>query len=260
MVELCIRKSDIMPAFVRVNVTATYHPASIDATVMLKRPVATQPMLCSTKWLNIAMKNKAIFGFNIDMKKPSKPPRIKALEEAVREEISASLGPVFANKIRKPIYTTRHAPSSWAAINISDIATTTFANPIAVKSAHKPIPTAWPNEVAIPYARPPARVFAETRAKLGPGEAAPRKQTNIIWDHERISNRTRSLKDQLATYCFRITAWHQSRHLPIKETISMCILPAPKMIHGIRRIKRMEIYTTLTASGYLELVDWFGWK
>ncbi len=112
MVDSWLCKAEVMPVFVRAKVTTTYHTASIDAAVTPNMLVVTQLRLCCTKWLNIAMKNKAIFGFNIDMKKPSKPPRIKALEEAVREEISASLGPVFANKIRKPIYTTRHAPSS----------------------------------------------------------------------------------------------------------------------------------------------------
>ena len=112
MVELCIRKSDIMPALVRVNVTATYHPASIDATVMLKRPVAAQPMLCSTKWLNIARKNKAILGLSIDIRKPSTEPCIKVLEDERGREMLLLLGSDFAEMIRKPIYETRHAPNS----------------------------------------------------------------------------------------------------------------------------------------------------
>jgi|TARA_B100000809_G_scaffold265296_1_gene323677 hypothetical protein len=101
-----------MPAFVRVNVTATYHPASIDAAVMLNRPVAVQPMCCSTKWLNIARKNSAILGLSIEIKKPSTAPCIKVFEEEVGGEMLLPLGPGFPEMIRKPIYDTRHPPNS----------------------------------------------------------------------------------------------------------------------------------------------------
>ncbi len=101
-----------MPAFVRANVTATYHPASIDAAVMLNSPVDAQPIFFSTKWLNIAKKNSAILGLRIEIKKPSTAPCIKVFEEALSGEVLLPLGPGFPEMIRKPIYDTRHAPNS----------------------------------------------------------------------------------------------------------------------------------------------------
>ena len=60
--------------------TRQYQRASIIAAVSATVKISTRLYSVLTKWLNIAMKNKAILGFKIDIKNPSLAPFIRLLE------------------------------------------------------------------------------------------------------------------------------------------------------------------------------------
>ncbi len=68
---------------VSIKATNTYQQASISPAVIPIKPVSVQPESGWTKWLNIARKNKAIFGFRRDIKNPSLAPLRRVPEPVV---------------------------------------------------------------------------------------------------------------------------------------------------------------------------------
>jgi hypothetical protein len=58
---------------------------------------------------------------------------------------------------------------------------------MAVNIAHQPIPTACPILVDMPLVLPPAKVLLMTKARLGPGETAPKKQIIANCNQEKLS-------------------------------------------------------------------------
>ena len=177
----------VVPTPVNITATVIYQTASITPAVIPINTVSVQLESVCTKWLNIAKKNKAIFGLKIDIKNPSRLPLINIFDSMDLRSDCLVVRLVLLVKVRNPIYAIRNAPNAWTLTNKPDISTMIFEIPIAVKSAHKPMPVPCPTLVATPYILPLSIVLPITRAKLGPGEIAPRKHTKTIWSQLVIS-------------------------------------------------------------------------
>ena len=105
-----LRRAFINPVPASIKATETYQQASIAAAAIPINPVSNQLESESTRWLNIARKNRATFGLRREIRNPSPVPLSNSVEPIDRSSFywTGSLSPTMI--VRNPIYAIRNAP------------------------------------------------------------------------------------------------------------------------------------------------------